>query len=175
PARIGYMLADSGARVVVSDAGSQASLAQFGVETLTVGELGGPREPGLTPIDRSTPDATAYVIYTSGSTGRPKGVEVGHRALLNFLWTMGRRPGFDGRDSLLAVTTVCFDIAGLELYLPLVRGGQVEILPAEVAADGLALRTRLEAAAPTVMQATPTTWRVWLGLDRVRAGRPGRD
>lgn len=114
------------------------------------------------------------MIYTSGSTGLPKGVQVGHRALVNFLWTMARRPGFGSRDSLLALTTVCFDIAGLELYLPLVRGGTVEVLPAAEAADGVALRERVERSAPTVLQATPTTWQMllaagWSGDPALRA------
>jgi amino acid adenylation domain-containing protein len=173
PARIGHMLQDSGARLVVTDGTQDETLAEFPVTpvpvsaALTVG-------PPAAPLDRSDPDAPAYVIYTSGSTGLPKGVRVGHRALVNFLWTMARRPGFGSRDSLLALTTVCFDIAGLELYLPLVRGGTVEILTAAEAADGLALRERVERSAPTVLQATPTTWQMllaagWSGDPALRA------
>ncbi|WP_316524143.1 amino acid adenylation domain-containing protein [Kitasatospora brasiliensis] len=167
PNRIGHMLADSGARLVLTDESLRATLAEFPVTAVPVV----PAEPGApaaAPVDRSAPDAPAYVIYTSGSTGVPKGVQVGHRALVNFLWTMARRPGFDSRDSLLALTTVCFDIAGLELYLPLVRGGTAEVLPAAVAADGFALRERVEQAAPTVLQATPTTWQMLIA-----AGWPG--
>ena len=76
------------------------------------------------------PEQLAYVIYTSGSTGRPKGVEIPHRALVNFLWTMRERPGLGAEDVLVAVTTLSFDIAGLELYLPLIVGGRVVIAPA---------------------------------------------
>ncbi|MFJ9773639.1 amino acid adenylation domain-containing protein [Kitasatospora sp. NPDC101157] len=173
PARIGHMLDDSGARLVLTDGTLGAALADFPVTPVLV-EPEAPGEPAVAPMDRSTPDAPAYVIYTSGSTGVPKGVQVGHRALVNFLWTMARRPGFGSRDSLLALTTVCFDIAGLELYLPLVRGGTVEVLPAAVAADGFALRERVERAAPTVLQATPTTWQMliaagWEGDPKLRA------
>jgi non-ribosomal peptide synthetase component F/acyl carrier protein len=71
------------------------------------------------------PDGLAYIIYTSGSTGRPKGVQVSHRALVNFLATMAERPGMTAEDSLLAVTTLSFDIAGLELFLPLMLGATV--------------------------------------------------
>ncbi|OWK24371.1 hypothetical protein AJ87_21765 [Rhizobium yanglingense] len=73
------------------------------------------------PRDSAAP---AYVIFTSGSTGAPKGVEVSHRALTNFLLSMAKEPGFTDRDTILAVTTISFDIAGLELYLPLVTGGR---------------------------------------------------
>lgn len=175
PARIRHMLEDSGARLVLTDDALRATLEGFPVTPVLVEPAGAAGEQGpVAPVDRSEPDAPAYVIYTSGSTGLPKGVRVGHRALVNFLWTMARRPGFGSRDSLLALTTVCFDIAGLELYLPLVRGGTVEVLPAAVSADGFALRERIERAAPTVLQATPTTWQMllaagWAGDPRLRA------
>ncbi|MCZ0971629.1 AMP-binding protein [Streptomyces albulus] len=87
-------------------------------------------------------------MYTSGSTGRPKGVRVGHRALTNFVCAMATTPGITEDDHLLAVTTVCFDIAGLELYAPLIRGGHVELAPAETAGDGFALRALLSGAGP---------------------------
>jgi len=115
-------------------------------------------DPGIRP----GPEDPAYAIFTSGSTGRPKGVRVPHRALANFLQAMRRRPGFGEEDHLLAVTTVSFDIAALELFLPLVAGGCLEILPAEICADGARLRERLEASPATVMQATPATWRLLL-------------
>ncbi|MGW4437004.1 amino acid adenylation domain-containing protein [Streptomyces sp. NPDC004596] len=176
-ARIGHMLTDSHAALVLTDEALRGTLSGFPVTPVVVPEvLAGAADGagGTAPFDRSDPGASAYVIYTSGSTGTPKGVQVGHRALVNFLWTMARTPGFGSTDSLLAVTTVCFDIAGLELYLPLVRGGTVEVLSAAVAADGFALRERLERSAPTVLQATPTTWQMlltagWRGDPALRA------
>ncbi|MEU6231859.1 amino acid adenylation domain-containing protein [Kitasatospora sp. NPDC047058] len=174
PGRIRHMLEDSGAALVLTDARLGGTLADVRVTVVPVtpAEAGG--EPPAAPLDRSDPDAPAYVIYTSGSTGLPKGVQVGHRALVNFLWTMARYPGFGSGDSLLALTTVCFDIAGLELYLPLTRGGTVELLPEAVAADGFALRQRIERSRPTVLQATPTTWQMllaagWEGDRELRA------
>jgi amino acid adenylation domain-containing protein len=107
-------------------------------------------------------DHLAYVIYTSGSTGAPKGVEITHGALSNLLFAMAREPGFGDRDTLLAVTTVTFDIAALELLLPLISGGRVAIASAEEARDGSALLTRLNQSRATVMQATPMTWRLLL-------------
>ncbi|MFF0854551.1 amino acid adenylation domain-containing protein [Streptomyces sp. NPDC003280] len=122
----------------------------------------GEQPPALPSPGPAGPSDTAYVIYTSGSTGRPKGVCVPHRALTNFLWSMAREPGCGPGDTLLALTTVCFDISGLELYLPLITGATVEILPAEDARDGLRLREALEAGAATVVQATPATWSMLL-------------
>uniref|UniRef100_UPI000650E185 AMP-binding protein n=1 Tax=Crocosphaera watsonii TaxID=263511 RepID=UPI000650E185 len=67
-----------------------------------------------------TTDNLAYTIYTSGSTGKPKGVQIPHSALSNFLFSMKEEPGLSSKDTLLAVTTYSFDIAALELFLPLV-------------------------------------------------------
>jgi amino acid adenylation domain-containing protein len=104
----------------------------------------------------------AYVIYTSGSTGTPKGVEVLHQSLTNFLASMQREPGMYASDRLLAVTTPSFDIAGLELYLPLISGAQLVIAPKFAVTDGTILARMLEDEHITVMQATPVTWRLLL-------------
>jgi amino acid adenylation domain-containing protein len=116
---------------------------------------------------------SAYVIYTSGSTGRPKGVQIGHQALSNFLQSMGREPGLSAQDRLLAVTTISFDIAALELYLPLVNGACVVLASREAAMDGLQLQRLLVEQRITVMQATPTTWQMlvssgWAGKPDLR-------
>ncbi|MDE3155812.1 MAG: amino acid adenylation domain-containing protein [Acidobacteriota bacterium] len=104
------------------------------------------------------PAQLAYVIYTSGSTGRPKGVQVPHGAVMNFLAAMRQHPGLDSSDRLLAVTTVSFDIAGLELWLPLTTGATVVLAGRDTASDGRALARQLETERITVMQATPATW-----------------
>ncbi|MGH1365060.1 MAG: amino acid adenylation domain-containing protein [Calditrichia bacterium] len=111
---------------------------------------------------QSTASDCAYVIYTSGSTGRPKGVQVSHNSLLNFLFSMKEQPGFAPQDRLLAVTTLSFDISGLELYLPLICGGTVDIAATAMVSDGQALANRLDESGITVMQATPATWRLLL-------------
>src|SRR5262249_22310115 len=105
------------------------------------------------------PGHPAYVIYTSGSTGRPKGVVLPHAALANFLADMGRRFPLGGGDRWLAVTTVAFDIAALELYLPLVGGAAVELAPRADVLDPAALTALLHRSGATVMQATPSLWR----------------
>jgi amino acid adenylation domain-containing protein len=107
-------------------------------------------------------DRSAYVIYTSGSTGRPKGVHIGHHALVNHLLAMAELVAADRTDVLMAVTSVSFDIAGLELFLPLVTGGRVVIVPSDQASDGGQLARLLARSRATIMQATPATWRLLL-------------
>ena len=128
------------------------------------------------PVDerRAQPDDPAYVIYTSGSTGRPKGVVVPHRAVVNFLSSMARQPGLTNADVLVAVTTLSFDIAVLELQLPLTVGATVVIASREESVDGDALRGLLAKHGATLMQATPVTWRLlldagWRGEERFKA------
>ena len=111
---------------------------------------------------RSSGSDLAYVIYTSGSTGRPKGVQIEHRAVVNFLNSMRREPGMTADDILLSVTTLSFDIAGLELLLPLTVGAKVVVASRETVIDGNLLRQELEQTSSTIMQATPVTWRMLL-------------
>jgi amino acid adenylation domain-containing protein len=120
-----------------------------------------------------SPQNLAYVLYTSGSTGKPKGVEIRHSALVNFILSMQREPGFTARDVLLAVSSVSFDIAGLELYLPLASGGKVVIASREDARDPVRLITRMRDSRCNVMQATPATWQAlidagWRGSPNLR-------
>jgi amino acid adenylation domain-containing protein/non-ribosomal peptide synthase protein (TIGR01720 family) len=104
----------------------------------------------------------AYVIYTSGSTGTPKGVEITHRAVVNFLHSMREQPGLTDSDVLLAITSLSFDIAGLELFLPLMVGARLELASRQETGDGSKLMARLRESGATVMQATPTGWELLL-------------
>ncbi|MCB9419419.1 MAG: amino acid adenylation domain-containing protein [Ardenticatenaceae bacterium] len=114
-------------------------------------------EPVATAVK---PEHLAYVIYTSGSTGRPKGVQVPHGAAVNFLVSMAQTPGFSADDTLLAVTTLSFDIHVLELYLPLLQNGRIILASRGEAADGEQLLRLIRQHNVTVMQATPTSWRL---------------
>jgi amino acid adenylation domain-containing protein len=116
-----------------------------------------------------SPEAVAYVIYTSGSTGRPKGVQITHRNLTHFLCSMARTPGCGPDDYILASTTICFDIAALELFLPLVTGGCVEILPDAISKNGIRFRQKIENSPVTLIQGTPATWKMLMaaGLGKV--------
>ncbi len=177
--RIAFVLEDCGAAVLLCDgelARDRSALPEVVVALDSQGWVEGQPTNGweegrLPPVPAAQ---RAYVIYTSGSTGRPKGVEVDHPSVVNFLQSMARRPGLLAEDILVAVTTVSFDIAGLELFLPLTRGAQVVLADRATAADGAALRELLEASRATVLQATPATWRLllaagWNGEPRLEA------
>ncbi|HEX5715361.1 MAG TPA: amino acid adenylation domain-containing protein, partial [Thermoanaerobaculia bacterium] len=162
--RVSHMLDDSRAPIVLTLERLRPALASYPGRLLCLDsdwpEIA--RQPETPLGRRAVPDNLAYVIYTSGSTGRPKGVQVSHRGVVNFLTAMARRPGIDADDVMVSVTTLSFDIAGLELYLPLIRGARVVLASRETAADGVALRRLLVDAGATVMQATPATWRLLL-------------
>lgn len=172
--RLSFMLDDSGAQLLIT-----AQDAAAGIETpdaLRVVDLDADvavlsERSVLNPESGASFDAAAYVIYTSGSTGRPKGVAVSLASLANFLGSMQREPGLTSTDILAAVTTISFDIAALELYLPLCVGARIELIARETAADGAALAAQLDQAQATVLQATPATWRLLLEADwRPRQG-----
>jgi amino acid adenylation domain-containing protein len=112
----------------------------------------------------------AYVIYTSGSTGKPKGVEIRHFSLSNFLTAMRETPGMDGNDTLLAVTTISFDIAGLELLCPLTCGAKVILAEKDLSSDPLHLGSFINSRKPSIMQATPATWIMLLDSGWSEAG-----
>ncbi|GAB3941626.1 hypothetical protein GCM10029976_061270 [Kribbella albertanoniae] len=167
-ARIAYMLTDADVTLLITQASLEHNASG---PKVIVDRSSLPAVPFVSPPGQA--DDLAYVIYTSGSTGRPKGVQVTHRGLTNFLCSMADAPGFTAADKCLAITTICFDIAGLELFLPLITGGTVEIAPAGVVGDGPALRDLLDASGATVLQATPVTWRMlidagWQGTRGLR-------
>jgi amino acid adenylation domain-containing protein len=110
------------------------------------------------PQSNVNSDNLAYVIYTSGSTGKPKGVLIPHSALTNCLIAFKQKLGLFGGDTFLSVTTLSFDIAALELYLPLILGDRLIIASREVATDGTQLLKLIQSSGATVMQATPATW-----------------
>lgn len=174
--RLEYMLEDSGARLLLTQMRLADSVRSGDRTVVHVDRLDAPLRDETAVVEsvQPAPDGLAYILYTSGSTGRPKGVEISHKALANFLWSMADEPGCTADDTLLAVTTLSFDIAGLELYLPLIVGGHVEIASRECAADGRLLRSRLDVGGITMLQATPATWRMlldagWTGTTGLKA------
>jgi amino acid adenylation domain-containing protein len=175
-ARLGFMLADAKVRLLVTQARVREQLppSDATVLCLDVDADRIARESSERIDGGVTADHLAYVIYTSGSTGRPKGVQIPHRAVVNFLTSMQRVPGLGRQDTLLAVTTLAFDIAGLELLLPLTVGARCVIAADEVAKDGRRLADTLTRSGATVMQATPAGWQLlveagWAGTPGLRA------
>jgi len=157
--RLAFMVEDAAMPVIVTQTRLLESLPRHNVLVIAVDEVGAER--GELPA-RVAAESVAYTIFTSGSTGRPKGVQIPHRAVVNFLNSMRRQPGLRPEDVWLSVTTLSFDIAGLELFLPLTTGACVVVATQETAMDGMRLRAELTRCGATVMQATPATWRMLL-------------
>ncbi|NIR48174.1 amino acid adenylation domain-containing protein [candidate division KSB1 bacterium] len=173
--RIGYILKDAQVSVLVTQKQLVRVLPEHKAEVICLDSDGAEicKESASNPVSGSDCANLAYVIYTSGSTGKPKGVGIQHQTLVNFLYSMSKEPGLTQEDVLLAVTTLSFDIAGLELYLPLMVGGRVVLASGEVASDGGRLSEMLTLSGATVMQATPATWRLlldsgWSGHDKLK-------
>ncbi len=163
--RIQYMLENSNAELVVTQSSVLKRIqlpditkpVQVDVEKESINS-----QPVTDPNIKISADDLAYIIYTSGSTGKPKGVMVHHNAAGNFILSMAKKPGLSADDTLLAVTTLSFDIAVLELYLPLSQGATVVIATTDEAIDGDDLVDLMEEHDVSIMQATPATWRLLL-------------
>ncbi|MFI0463376.1 amino acid adenylation domain-containing protein [Saccharopolyspora sp. 5N102] len=165
--RLSYMIRDSGAELVVCHEAVMGALSAVETHGARLYVTDRPDDGGdeVREPRAASPESTpgvAYTIYTSGSTGQPKGVVVPHRALTNFLLAMAGTFEATASDRLLAVTTYSFDIAGLELYLPLITGGHCRICDSTTAKDATLLAAEVDAWRPTLMQATPATWAMLL-------------
>ena len=176
PERRDAILHDSGAKILITDQAVSQDMRAAGACAVVSLEnewknIARQSDANLAVVVR--PDGLAYVIYTSGSTGRPKGVQVEHCNVTNFLFAMRKRPGLLASDVLLAVTTVAFDIAGLELWLPLTAGASVIIASRDETTDAYRLMNILERSNVTLMQGTPATWQMllaagWTGNPRLK-------
>jgi amino acid adenylation domain-containing protein len=174
PDRLRYMIEDSHLGLVVTGRRLRAGLPDFPGTIVSIDEALSHGTADDDPHVEVAPGHLAYVIYTSGSTGRPKGVQVPRGALTNLLWSMRDWLSMTGADRVLALTTISFDIAGLELWLPLLVGAQVIVASREAAADAGQLRALLERHDVTFLQATPVTWRLlteseWPGKGNLQA------
>jgi amino acid adenylation domain-containing protein len=173
---IAWVAADAKPVAVVTEEALRSRIPRLGTTKLVLLDgLRLPRtaQPLPSPTSDEVRDDIAYVLYTSGSTGRPKGVEIPALALSNFLVSMRHTPGLAAQDRILSVTSISFDIAGLELLLPLTVGASVYVAPSEAVTDGRRLSDLLRDSSATVMQATPSTWRLlvgagWRGEERLK-------
>lgn len=158
--RLAYMVVDSNTKVVIGSAASRDT-ARFAAPHAVHVSIEEARDAGDEPPPRTlSPDDLAYVLYTSGSTGRPKGVPITHRALVNYLLSTREILGFTESDTWLAITTLSFDIAGLELYTPLITGARLVVGQSRLGLDGRELTRAIDAEHPTWLQATPATWKL---------------
>ncbi len=176
--RLAYMVEDSGLRFIITQDNLKSSLPtnHESIQLICI-------EPELNnlplnsapfkPVKVST-ENIAYIIYTSGSTGKPKGVRIPHRAVVNFLKSMVKKPGICASDVVMAVTTLSFDISVLEILLPLTTGACCVVVENETIQDGGKLIALIEEVKPTIMQGTPSLWRLliasgWKGHSRLKA------
>ena len=175
PDRLSYMMRDADLSMIVTQDALVDSLPPVETPIINLDRdshaING--EPSSAHNSKAFADQLAYVIYTSGSTGHPKGVQIPHAALTNFLLSMHAEPGITNDDVLVSVTTLSFDIAALELFLPLIAGATVVIVSRATAADGHSLADVLSKNGATIMQATPATWRLllasgWTGSTALR-------
>ena len=167
--RLGFMVEDARMPVILSQGSLHRGLPASPATVLLADEDAGDAAT-FVPVE-GDPEDLAYVIFTSGSTGRPKGVRIPHRAVVNFLNSMRREPGLTPEDVLLSVTTLSFDISGLEIFLPLTTGARTVIATREVTLDGNRLVEAIRDHGVSVLQATPATWR--LLLEAGWSGKPG--
>jgi amino acid adenylation domain-containing protein len=163
--RVALMLDDSGARHVVTTAALRDSVpVRADTTVIVIDDLPAAASAPLDSAGQPRPDDIAYLIYTSGSTGKPKGVLVPHSALSNFLSAMTDALGFTAADRILAVTSPSFDISVLEMFVPLVNGGAVIMASRDEVSDGERLARRLTESGATLLQATPSGWRLLMQL-----------
>jgi len=160
--RLIYMMEHSDASILLTQESLKNSIPLKGTNIVCIdsdwNKISG--LPISNPECNVTPDDLAYVIYTSGSTGKPKGVQVQHRAVVNYLSSMQTTPGITADDTILAITTISFDISVTELFLPLIVGAKTHILSKSILSDGNLLLQALRSSRSTIMQATPTTWQM---------------
>ncbi len=170
--RLAFMLDDSQTGIVLTQQSLiEDELLARDLRVICLDESGPEPPEGLEDPDSPiSPENLAYLLYTSGSTGKPKGVEITHRSVVNFLTSMGREPGLSAEDTLLSVTSLSFDISVLEIFLPLINGARLLLAGQASAANTDRLLQLLERPDVTVMQATPTTWRMLVDL-----GWPGKE
>jgi len=164
PDRLVYMMADAGISTLVAHEDLLKLLPQSDRKTVCIDTQWSEieKEDGSSPDVPADSKFLAYTIYTSGSTGKPKGVMIEHRSVVNFLFSMQKELSFKEEDVLVAVTTISFDIAVLELFLPLITGAKVVIAGKNEVIDGNLLLELIERTGATALQATPATWKLMI-------------
>lgn len=157
--RISYMIEDTNTPVILAHSNTLHLVSDMKTKILNIDSIDY-KSYTIKKKLVTNPQNLAYIMFTSGSTGRPKGVKVTHKNVVNFLNSMAKKPGFSSKDTLLAVTTISFDISVLEIFLPLTTGGKCIIASKEESLDGKILESLIKKNNVTVMQATPATWRI---------------
>ncbi len=161
--RLEFMLVDAQASFLLTSKSLSTSLPFHSNTVLIDDVLSSLDQYPVLPIKVAVSnEAVVYIIYTSGSTGKPKGVAVTHKNFVNLIFSIATEPGINVDDKLLSITTISFDIACLELFLPLLKGARVVFADYETTRDGQLLIKLVQEKAITILQATPTTWQMLL-------------
>ncbi|MGI8568337.1 MAG: amino acid adenylation domain-containing protein [Methylocella sp.] len=163
PARVHAIVSEADVKIALTSATLEDGIKAAIPVCIGIGEAGADSaEEQLPPLPRVRQTDLAYRIFTSGSTGRPKGIDIEHRSVVNLLTAMRQSPGISAADVFLAVTTPCFDIAALEIFLPLTAGAELAIASRADVMDPFSLAALITRTSTTMMQATPALWRVLL-------------
>ncbi|QXV64196.1 amino acid adenylation domain-containing protein [Mucilaginibacter sp. 21P] len=161
--RIEFMLDDSSASILLTSQKYSGHFASNTREVLIEDALEASEDYADNEPERTVSgEDLAYILYTSGSTGKPKGVQIFHHSLVNVMLSFQKQPGITATDRMLAVATISFDIAGIDLYLPLSVGAEIVLADSITAKDGRALLDIVRTQGITILQATPYTWRMML-------------
>lgn len=177
--RLTYMLSDSGSKVFLTQSTLKEQVNNLVTEDISPVYLDlewdeiKKKATSINKLPEIPSNSLAYIMYTSGSTGKPKGVMVEHRSVINLLYSMDDGPGFHEGERLLALATYSFDISVVELYLPLIKGGECYLCDSQTLRDGTLLKSEIERVKPDYVQATPMTWIMllragWKNPDNVR-------
>jgi amino acid adenylation domain-containing protein len=172
--RLALVLEDGNPGLMITEKKLLESLPETNTKNIFIEDIEAYQDyPGENTNFSVTPNTVAYLIYTSGSTGKPKGVQIEHFSLVNFLNSMAKKPGITSKDVMLAVTTISFDIAGLEMYLPILCGATIFIASQETSMNPDLLIQKIEESQATILQATPVTFRMlnsaeWGGAKRLK-------
>ena len=172
--RLNYMVQDSETSILITNGSHKNLFDSVNTKLILFEEFDLDKVSSKIPPLDYQPDSMAYMIYTSGSTGLPKGVKISHKSMINFLLSMAEVPGFQPEDTLLAVTTLSFDISVLEIFLPLIKGGRLLLANRSEAVNGKILIELINKHNVSILQATPATWNIllysgWQGSSRLKA------
>jgi len=167
--RIKYMLNDSNADLIITDSDiiKEIDLSVYNIPKIVIdadlknqdlSQLKKSKNKKYLPSDSNLEEYINYIIYTSGSTGTPKGVMIYEKSVVNVIKFFADYINFTTKEKLISITTISFDIFVLELWLPLITGGQLILCNRNIARDPVKLVNYINEVQPTTMQATPTIW-----------------
>ncbi|MCX6248516.1 MAG: amino acid adenylation domain-containing protein [Bacteroidetes bacterium] len=171
--RLGLILDDAQPVLMLTQASLIEKLPENKAEIIFVDDKELFRNESAENLAFGNPQKAAYILYTSGSTGKPKGVQVKHNSTLNAVNAITKKLKVTSHDTLMAVTTVAFDVAEMDFYLPLLNGARLVIANQETVHDIELLKSKIESSGATLFLATPVTFKMlilssWKGKKDLR-------